>query len=258
MNAHRQLTTFALAAIALLGFGTSAFAQTTIDQNKALAGNVTPGDAAGFPITISQPGSYILKSNLAVPAGVNGIEITAPNVTLDLNGFSVVGPTVCTGQVAWEIVCQQNVFSAGIRSNEQATVIRNGRVSGFNNGVALGADGTRGGYRVEDVSSTGNTLYGFNIMGGTGLRLQASYNGGTGIGGKESMIIDSTASYNKNTGFSLGDAVLRGSRAFGNLYGVQQAYGKVGFESSFIQAVTAPLLGAPIGMGSNLCNGVPC
>ena len=29
-----------------------------IDQNKALAGNVTPGDTPGFPVTISLPGSY--------------------------------------------------------------------------------------------------------------------------------------------------------------------------------------------------------
>ena len=27
-----------------------------IDQNHALAGSVTPGDAPGFPVTISQPG----------------------------------------------------------------------------------------------------------------------------------------------------------------------------------------------------------
>jgi hypothetical protein len=34
-----------------------------IDQNKALAGNVTPGDTPGFPVIISQPGSYRLDSN---------------------------------------------------------------------------------------------------------------------------------------------------------------------------------------------------
>ena len=38
-----------------------------IDQNKALAGNVTPGDAPGFPVTITLPGSYRLSSNLIVP-----------------------------------------------------------------------------------------------------------------------------------------------------------------------------------------------
>jgi hypothetical protein len=38
-----------------------------IDQNHALGGGVTPGDAAGFPVTISQSGSYRLSGNLTVP-----------------------------------------------------------------------------------------------------------------------------------------------------------------------------------------------
>src|SRR5882762_4507455 len=68
-----------------------------IDQNRALAGNVTPGDAPGFPVTISQPGSYRLSGNLTVPdINTTAIQITADFVTLDLNGFSIVGQNVCT------------------------------------------------------------------------------------------------------------------------------------------------------------------
>src|SRR5438270_1570559 len=70
-----------------------------IDQNRALAGNVTPGDAPGFPVTISVPGSYRLSGNLMVPdAHTSAISITADHVTIDLNGFSIIGPTVCTGR----------------------------------------------------------------------------------------------------------------------------------------------------------------
>lgn len=58
-----------------------------IDQNRALAGNVTAGDTPGFPVSINLPGSYRLSGNLTVPAGINGIEIAADDVTLDLNGF---------------------------------------------------------------------------------------------------------------------------------------------------------------------------
>src|SRR5712692_4005736 len=69
-----------------------------IDQNRALAGGVTPGDAPGFPVTISVPGSYRLSGNLTVPdANTTAIQVTADNVTLDLNGFSIIGPTVCVG-----------------------------------------------------------------------------------------------------------------------------------------------------------------
>src|SRR6266850_592227 len=68
-----------------------------IDQNRALAGNVTPGDAPGFPISITQPGSYRLSGNLTVPAATNGIEISASNVTIDLNGFSILEPPTAPG-----------------------------------------------------------------------------------------------------------------------------------------------------------------
>src|SRR2546426_5014835 len=68
-----------------------------INQSNALAGNVTPGDAPGFPVTISVSGSYRLSSNLTVPdANTNAIEIKTSGVTIDLNGFSILGPTVCS------------------------------------------------------------------------------------------------------------------------------------------------------------------
>src|SRR5690348_7192989 len=68
-----------------------------IDQAAALAGSVTPGDAPGFPVTLSQPGSYRLSGNLTVPdADTTAIQITADSVTLDLNGFTIAGPGGCT------------------------------------------------------------------------------------------------------------------------------------------------------------------
>jgi hypothetical protein len=64
-----------------------------IDQNRALAGNVTPGDLPGFPVTISRAGSYRLSGNLDIadPDAI-GIEIMSNDVTLDLNGFKIQGP----------------------------------------------------------------------------------------------------------------------------------------------------------------------
>src|SRR5688572_26812572 len=63
-----------------------------INQNRAVNGGVTPGDAPGFPITISRPGSYRLASNLNASGLV--IEIVADGVSLDLNGFSIIGPGI--------------------------------------------------------------------------------------------------------------------------------------------------------------------
>ena len=68
-----------------------------IDQNRALAGNVTPGDAPGFPITISQRGSYRLLGILSVPTNTNAIELTVSDVTIDLNGFSIMSVASVSG-----------------------------------------------------------------------------------------------------------------------------------------------------------------
>lgn len=66
----------------------------TITQAKAVNGGVTPGDAPGFPVSITQPGSYRLAGNLTLTdPNVGAIEILAAGVTLDLGGFTVQGPT---------------------------------------------------------------------------------------------------------------------------------------------------------------------
>src|SRR3954466_7347380 len=68
-----------------------------IDQNRAMAGNVTPGDTPGFPVTLSQPGNYRLVGNLTVAdVDTTGIQIVSDSVTLDLNGFTISGPALCT------------------------------------------------------------------------------------------------------------------------------------------------------------------
>lgn len=67
----------------------SANAQVIITQAKALAGNITPGDAPGFPVTISTPGAYVVGSRLVVPINVSGIVVTSAYVDIDLRGFAI-------------------------------------------------------------------------------------------------------------------------------------------------------------------------
>jgi hypothetical protein len=67
--------------------------EVLITQAKVNAGNITPGDAAGFPATITRGGVYRFASNLNVPANKNGIEISAADVTIDFAGFSMRGGT---------------------------------------------------------------------------------------------------------------------------------------------------------------------
>lgn len=130
----------ALAALALTAAG-NAQAQTSITQDKALAGAVTPGDTAGFPVTITQPGSYRLMSNLLVPAGTNGIEIKVNNVSLDLNGFAILGPGSCSrDDGSGHVVCTVQSGAAGISGPQGLSAnvqVRNGSVEGFGWGVSL-------------------------------------------------------------------------------------------------------------------------
>jgi len=81
--------------------------------------------AGGFPYLINQPGSYKLAGNLVVPAGKNGIQISVPRVTLDLNGFSITTPDPAATPP----------FFLGIQYTSAVTptsiVIRGGTVDGF-------------------------------------------------------------------------------------------------------------------------------
>jgi len=58
------------------------------------------GDDPGPPVQITQPGSYILTSNLSVNVNTTAILIESDNVTLNLNGFMLSGPVFCSGYPA--------------------------------------------------------------------------------------------------------------------------------------------------------------
>src|SRR5271167_4775801 len=85
---RQKLASMFFAAAAMLALAVPAGAvDGTIEINQA---KVTA--AGGFPYVISGRGCYRLTGNLAVPASTNAINVTAPSVTIDLNGFSINGP----------------------------------------------------------------------------------------------------------------------------------------------------------------------
>ena len=62
-----------------------------INQTCAVQTGCFAGDTAGYPITISTPGSYRLTSNLIVPdENTDGIKVSTSSLTIDLNGFEIV------------------------------------------------------------------------------------------------------------------------------------------------------------------------
>lgn len=110
---------------------------TEINQAGALAGIGGP-DNPGFPVEITQPGSYRLTSDLdATGAGIPVvITVGSDNVTLDLNGFMVMaGSAVKGGGPAAVDVAGRNVL------------IRNGTVEASFTGINVFSQAVR----IEDV-----------------------------------------------------------------------------------------------------------
>jgi hypothetical protein len=149
-----------LLAFCALAIATGANAQVVhIDQAKAVRGGVTGGDAAGFPVTLSEPGSYRLTSHLVVSdMGASGIVITSPGVTLDLNGFELRGPNVCTG-VSWVTGCTADSLAANARGtgvlvdlpagSPASVAIGNGAVRGFASYGVRALNGGQHAYTVD-------------------------------------------------------------------------------------------------------------
>ncbi len=87
-----------------------------IDPTRALSGSVSPGDAPGFPITLSEPGSYRLTANLGVTdPNLDLFEVTSNHVSIDLNGFEISGPTACTGNPTVSVTCVPSGSGTAVR-----------------------------------------------------------------------------------------------------------------------------------------------
>lgn len=218
-----------------------------ITQAKALAGNVTPGDTAGFPVTISAPGSYTLASNLEVPANKNGIVVTATEVTLDLNGFRIDG-----GSVA----------AFGIVGQQRSLTVRNGTVRGFkNDGIrSIGAMMIVENMRVEENGQNGvaDTNNGYaRIVNSTVFG-----NGAIGIGCTNSChVAGNIISSNKQFGvyiFGKGGTVL-GNTIYSNLnYGLY-VVGSAGFgNNTIVDNASGPISGTLVALFPNACSPQAC
>ena len=106
--------------------------------------NCTP--ITSLPATIDTQGLHCLTGNLATSqTSGNAIEITANNVTLDLNGWKVGGQGAGAGTQA-----------GGISSAAVNVTVRNGIVRGFSIGISL----TGRGAVVRDMLVDQNTQYG--------------------------------------------------------------------------------------------------
>jgi hypothetical protein len=178
------LVSFAVIAFAKADGARAAGGVIEINQTSVQAGGISAGDTPGFPATLGQAGSYLLTSNLVVPANVDGIRVNVPDVAIDLAGFTIVGPGVPPS-------------GTGIVASPQATNvrIRNGSVRGMDRGIFVGQDS-----RVEGIHAVGNLGDGIAIgLRSIATRNTAVGNGRVGIAASTSAIAKDNVTHD-NTG----------------------------------------------------------
>jgi hypothetical protein len=201
-----------------------------IHQDNAL-GFALSGDAPGFPITISKKGSYRLSSNITVPdANTTAIEITADNVSLDLNGFTISGPVVCPDPVVTPCA-SPNVLVAGVRSTGVDTTVRNGIITGMGGrGIFLQNEGGR----VEGVFVANNLSNGIEVTrSAIVLHSTARRNAGVGISVPTGSLAIANVAFLNAGGGIFGNVTVgvgqnvAGGNSFFNIGTVQQTDGNV-------------------------------
>ncbi|MCP9874370.1 right-handed parallel beta-helix repeat-containing protein [Synechococcus sp. Cruz CV-v-12] len=168
-----------------------------VEPRTAINAANTPGDADSL-FKITQPGSYYLTGNVLGQALKKGIEIAAPNVTLDLNGFAVNGQAIGT-----------SLDGIGLEIAATTVVVRNGLVVGWGgDGVDLGSVGGTAGKRVESIVARDNA--GNGISGGDSaaiMKCTAVANGGVGIiVSSSATVVDCVARGNSSHGILVGTA----------------------------------------------------
>jgi parallel beta-helix repeat protein len=139
-----------------------------INQTRADAGGVTPGDGPGFPVSITAPGSYRLTGNLVVDdVSTTAIRISVSNVSLDLGGFVIRGPVGCSGTPT---TCTpaggsgRGILAAPSAGALENVAVRGGVVSGMG---AAGVQLQAAGARVEAMRVLGNGGAGISVDAGS-------------------------------------------------------------------------------------------
>jgi hypothetical protein len=125
----------------------------------------TPGDATNTFI-LSRPGSYYLTGNVLGSRGRNGISVRANGVTLDLNGFALLGEEAGTVRgVDVPMACHGFTLSNGI-------------VTGWAGGGVMAAAAVM---RAEDLHLTGNASA-VGLTAGNGSMVQGCVASANGTG----------------------------------------------------------------------------
>jgi uncharacterized repeat protein (TIGR02543 family) len=235
----------------------------TVQGDLLVSGNVTVQGVLSdnriqiktVPFTISQSGHYYLTQSLnASIDGQPSIQISANNVVVDLNGFTLSGPGKDSPHVISGIVLADGYSNIEIKNGTISDFPRDG-ISSLNNIAQVklhnlviarcGASGIiiPGECVIENCISNNNNGNGIQVGGGQifnnkcfenagiGLAVQnagiiknniSNNNGSNGFEvGNNCIVVENNAHHNNSSGFAVnGHCYLKGNSAFANsIYG---------------------------------------
>jgi len=117
-----------------------------------------------IPKTISAPGSYYLTGNATGVSGADGITIDAPDVTLDLRGFTLTGVSGSGNGI--------NITTNGVRAT-----VHGGKVRAWGN-RGIGQSDFAESVTVYDVTAQGNGSHGIHLRNGGTIRNCSAHDNG--------------------------------------------------------------------------------
>ena len=149
----------------------------------------TPGSPFSSVYDILVPGSYYLTENMMGAQATTGIHVFASNVTIDLNGYGLIGSTNTSPNNGPGIV---------IETNAHSVVIQNGFVTLFQGGI---------------ISKATNTTF---------RNIRCTHNNSDGLRSSTfSQVYDCSFLHNANDGVEVGDhSRVAGVLARKNNYGI--------------------------------------
>lgn len=233
-TAHRPIGSVATAVlVAIITTSPAALRAQAVPIEKAQS------SAAGAGAVYSvKSGSYYLSRNIVLNGGkANGINVTGPNVSIDFQGYSIIGKNSAAG--------------IGINAPGQAGLtIQNGNIQGMaGGGVTVGAGST-----VRSLHITGG---GPGIAGGASCVIEDnSVTGNSGDGINAAGVIRGNVSDGSTgNGITAGaNSSITGNEASGNSGAGIAMQASDGFSNNVINSTGITVSGG-VDAGGNVCNG---
>lgn len=238
MSAKEPRVLMMIAVLSTAGFSIATMAEEGRHEiNQAcVAVGCFPGDLAGFPVEVKHEGSYVLTSDLDVSGETNPEDVSAivvsgtQGVTIDLNGFMIVGGTFCVGTPPSS--CSPTGTGSGIQSLNNSITIRNGKIFQV------------GSHCIEAISAIRVENMHLEDCGGNGIKV-----------GQGSFVIDNVVRRSGGNGVEVGtSSIARGNLIHANIGFGLKAPTTATYGQNLISGNSGGAVdGAPVQLGENVC-----